>query len=127
MDAIAFVAEQRIREALERGDFDALPGAAAPLVLEADAQVPEELRMCYMLLKNSGYLMEEADQTIPVRNLRVCLSPTEAEAYGCCLRLEVLRNKKQVLPGLDPDTSASAYHAKFAQKIVQRSPRIGED
>ena len=59
MDAISIIAEQRIREACERGDFDSLPGAGKPLELEDDSHIPEDLRMAYKLLKNAGYVPEE--------------------------------------------------------------------
>ena len=49
MDAISIIAEQRIREACERGDFDSLPGAGKPLELEDDSHIPEDLRMAYKL------------------------------------------------------------------------------
>ena len=120
MSVVAFIAEQRIREALERGDFDGLSGAGAPLDLRADEHVPEELRMAYTLLKNSGYLTEKADCGAPVENLRACLPAEEAEAYGSGLRLEVLCAKAKVLSGLDrADAPASAYHAKLARKIAK--------
>ena len=56
MDAISIIAEQRIREACERGAFDSLPGAGKPLELEDDSHIPEDLRMAYKLLKNAGYV-----------------------------------------------------------------------
>jgi hypothetical protein len=56
LDAIA---ERRIREAQERGEFDGLPGAGAPLELDDDALVPEDLRVAYRILKNSGFLPPE--------------------------------------------------------------------
>lgn len=59
MDAIGIIAEQRIREACERGAFDNLPGAGRPLELEDDSHIPEDLRMAYKLLKNAGYVPEE--------------------------------------------------------------------
>ena len=59
MDAISIIAEQRIREACERGGFDSLPGAGKPLELEDDSHIPEDLRMAYKLLKNAGYVPEE--------------------------------------------------------------------
>ncbi len=59
MDAISIIAEQRIREACERGAFDHLPGAGKPLELEDDSHIPEDLRMAYKLLKNAGYVPEE--------------------------------------------------------------------
>lgn len=56
LDAIA---ERRIRDAQERGEFDDLPGAGAPLEPEDNALVPEELRAAYRILKNSGFLPPE--------------------------------------------------------------------
>jgi DnaJ-like protein len=53
------IAEKRIREAQERGEFDDLPGAGAPLKPEDNALVPEELRAAYRILKNSGFLPPE--------------------------------------------------------------------
>lgn len=53
------VAEERIRDAIERGEFNHLPGAGKPLPQEDDACVPEELRTSYKLLKNAGMLPEE--------------------------------------------------------------------
>ena len=50
------LAEQKINEAIERGELDDLPGAGRPLHLEDDSMVPEELRAGYRLLKNAGYL-----------------------------------------------------------------------
>ncbi len=124
MDAITFIAEERIREALERGEFDNLPGAGLPLDLADDVQVSPELRMAYTLLKNAGYLAEAPnarDPKTPVENLRACLPDEEAEAYGGALRLEVLRKKAKVLTGLDgADAPASAYHNQLARKINKR-------
>jgi len=48
------IAEQRIREAVERGDLDDLPGKGKPLVFEDDSHIPEDLRMAYKILKNAG-------------------------------------------------------------------------
>lgn len=50
------LAEQKITEAIARGELDNLPGAGAPLELGDDGLVPEELRAGYRLLKNAGYL-----------------------------------------------------------------------
>lgn len=59
MDVFSIIAEQRIRDACEQGLFDDLPGAGRPLELEDDSHIPEDLRMAYKLLKNSGYVPEE--------------------------------------------------------------------
>lgn len=46
------IAENRIREAIEQGHFDNLPGAGEPLNLEDYFSAPEDLRMAYSILKN---------------------------------------------------------------------------
>jgi DnaJ-like protein len=59
MDTFTKIAEARIREAIERGDFDDLAGKGKPLALEDLSRVPEDLRGGYLLLKNAGVLPEE--------------------------------------------------------------------
>ena len=56
---LEFLAERRIAEAVANGELDDLPGAGAPLRLDDDALVPEELRLAYRILKNAGYVPEE--------------------------------------------------------------------
>ena len=38
-----WIVEQKISDALARGEFDDLPGAGRPLVLDDDTLVPEDL------------------------------------------------------------------------------------
>ena len=54
-----FLAEQKLAEAVSRGEFDDLPGAGKPLDLEEDPLVPEDLRMAFRILKNAGYVPQE--------------------------------------------------------------------
>jgi hypothetical protein len=54
------LAEQKISEAVSRGEFDHLPGAGKPLDLEDDPLVPEDLRVAYRILKNAGFSAGEA-------------------------------------------------------------------
>ena len=55
MLALEIIAERKIEEAIERGEFDDLPGAGQPLDLDdLDASLPEELRLAYRILKNAG-------------------------------------------------------------------------
>jgi len=53
------LAEERIQEAIRKGEFDHLPGKGKPLPRDELEWVPEELRMAYRILKNSGHLPEE--------------------------------------------------------------------
>jgi hypothetical protein len=54
--AIEWIAEQRIREAIEAGKLNNLPGAGKPLRLESDCHLPPELRLAYTVLRNAGFL-----------------------------------------------------------------------
>ena len=45
---------ERIEEAIERGDFDNLPGQGKPLNLDANPNEPPEMRMAHKLLKNNN-------------------------------------------------------------------------
>ncbi len=46
--------EARIVQAQARGEFDNLPGAGRPLVLDYDPLVPEEVRVANRVMKNAG-------------------------------------------------------------------------
>ncbi|MDN5293713.1 MAG: hypothetical protein PWQ31_1018 [Eubacteriales bacterium] len=61
MDIVAMIAEQKIREAIERGELDNLPGKGKPLEIEDLSLVPEDLRAGYIILKNAGVLPEEME------------------------------------------------------------------
>ncbi|MGE5190513.1 MAG: DnaJ family domain-containing protein [Gemmatimonadota bacterium] len=73
MLAFEIIAEQRIREAIERGEFDRLPGAGQPLRLDDDAMVPPELRVAYKILKNAGCLPPELELRKEIVTLRALL------------------------------------------------------
>ena len=61
MDLISRLAEARIAEGVERGDFDDLPGAGKPLELEDLSRVPAHLRAGYKLLRNADVLPPELE------------------------------------------------------------------
>jgi len=70
MDFLKRIAEERIREAIEKGEFDNLPGKGKPLKLDDDSLVPEDLRMAYRVLKNTGYLPPELELKKEILSLR---------------------------------------------------------
>jgi hypothetical protein len=54
------IAEDKIREAMERGEFDDLPGSGMPLQgLDSYFATPEGVRLGYSILKNAGFVPEE--------------------------------------------------------------------
>lgn len=56
-----FLVEQKLLEAVSRGEFDDLPGAGRPLDLDDDPLVPEDLRLAYRILKNAGFVPPEVE------------------------------------------------------------------
>ena len=61
------IAEERIREAIERGEFDDLPGKGQPLNLEDDSHLPADLRLAYKILKNADCLPPELELRKEIR------------------------------------------------------------
>ena len=57
-----FLAEQKLEEAVSRGELDDLPGQGRPLELDDDRLIPEELRVAYRILKNAGYVPPELQE-----------------------------------------------------------------
>ena len=55
------IAEQRIAEALARGELANLPGEGKPLDLDDDRLVPENLRMARRILRNAGFVPPEVE------------------------------------------------------------------
>src|SRR5579875_1838720 len=74
MKLLDALVEQRIAAAVARGEFDDLPGAGAPLALDDDALVPEEVRVANRILKNAGFAPPAVEQLRALRNLKAELS-----------------------------------------------------
>jgi len=79
MFLLDIIAEERIREAMARGEFANLPGAGKPLHLEDDAMVREDLRVAYKILKNAGCIPPELELRKEILTLRDLLRTIEEE------------------------------------------------
>jgi len=123
MNAIERIAEQRIREAEERGEFRNLSGAGQPLELDDDIGVPPELRVAYRILKNSGFVPPEIELRRDIANaetlLTQALSPADREKANS--RLEFLLMKLAASRGgaRDPRIEAD-YYERLAEKVRSR-------
>ncbi|SDK35315.1 DnaJ family domain-containing protein [Sediminibacillus albus] len=95
MDFASRMAEEKIQEAIRKGDLDNLPGRGKRLHLEDLSAIPEDMRTSYLLMKNSGYLPEE------VR-----------------LKKELLSLQQMIDLSEDPDQKAE-YQNKLSQKEIQ--------
>jgi len=80
MQTLDSLVERRIREAQERGEFDDLPGSGAPLALDDDPLVPEDLRVPYRLLKNAGFIPPELEAFREIRELEQLIQVADCES-----------------------------------------------
>jgi Domain of unknown function (DUF1992) len=65
--------EDKIEEAIARGEFDNLPGKGKPLDLDAYFATPEHLRMGYSILKSANIIPEEMELLRQIEGLKKSL------------------------------------------------------
>jgi hypothetical protein len=65
LSALTLIAERRIAEAMSEGRFDNLPGRGRPQELEDLSHLAPEMRLAYIILKNSGFLEDGAGRAVP--------------------------------------------------------------
>jgi len=76
--------DEKIEEAIARGEFDNLPGKGKPLDLDAYFAAPEHLRMGYSILKSADVIPEEMELLRQIEALKKSLhsstTPMEEKA-----------------------------------------------
>ena len=55
------IAENRIRDAMQAGEFDNLPGAGKPIDLDGYFTLPEHLRVAFSILKSANCVPAEVE------------------------------------------------------------------
>ncbi|MDR3569251.1 MAG: DUF1992 domain-containing protein [Syntrophobacteraceae bacterium] len=60
-EAFNKIAEKKIQEAIQEGQFEDLPGKGRPLELEDDSHLPLDIRLAHKILKNGGCLPPELE------------------------------------------------------------------
>lgn len=121
MSPLDAMAERQIQDAQKNGVFDDLPGAGAPLKLDDDAMVPEELRAAYRILKNSGYVPPEVEALRDLREIELLLecAHDDGERSKLAGKFNVLLARAGALRGrsiaIDED-----YFQKVAEKLARR-------
>ena len=117
------IAEHRIREAIDQGEMENLPGRGRPLELDNDAHIPQEMRMAYKILKNSGHLPQEVEQEKQVQTMLDLLEhcQDEQERYRQIQKLNVLITKinetRRVPIHLEKD---QLYYSKVVERVRVR-------
>ncbi|MCS7200285.1 MAG: DUF1992 domain-containing protein [Caldimicrobium sp.] len=111
------IAEERIREAIERGDFDNLELKGKPLLLKEDPFVPEELRAVFCILKNAGFLPREIELRREIEKLEGCLDEDHQEVLKEIKKLSALIFQLAQIKNQPLHIEEREYYAKVVEKI----------
>jgi hypothetical protein len=120
MDFITFIAEQRISQAIEKGELKPTGWENKPLPLNDDHMVPDDLKIAYKLLKNSGYLPPEIETRKEITRLEELIARTEDEHE----RLQQMRKLNVLLMKVDAtrnNPANIAHNDEYYRKIVERT------
>jgi len=124
MFAFQKIAEQRILEAIERGELDGLPGAGSPIVYDDESRIPEDLRMAYKILKNANCIPPEVSELKEIRQAEDLLEhiKDEQEKYKLVKRLNFRIMKVNMLRKRRADFEIpQRYYEKLTDKLQQEA------
>ena len=114
------IAEARITEAVERGELDNLQGAGQRLVLDNHQHIPEEFRVAYRILKNSGCIPPELELRREINQAEKLLScAKDAKEKSTIIgKINYLLTKLSMFRGTEPHLRVeAAYYVKLQQKF----------
>lgn len=122
--ALVIIAERRIAQAIENGSLRTDSWKNKPLPLGNDSFVPDDLKMAYKILKNSGYLPPEVETRKEIQKTEDLISQTEDEHQ----RVKQLKKLNVLQMKLDSQRSRPSsiehdddYYQRIVEKITLRS------
>ena len=107
--------EQKIQEAIARGEFDNLPGEGKPIELDENPFVPPDWRLAYKMLKDNAVAPEFVLRLKAVESIREEMARTTSESL---LRRLATRLAAEV-EGLN---SALLREEQFRRYSLQMAP-----
>ncbi len=121
MHLFDLIAEQRIAEAITRGELENLPGAGRPLDLDDDALIPEDLRMAYRILRNAGFVPPEVEVLRDIGELERLIEALDPGAArdATYRRLQMLRTRIEAV-GVHRN---ELLQGPYTQRVLDRFTR----
>jgi hypothetical protein len=120
--ALQQIAEQRIAKAIEDGTLKTDGWKNRPLPLDDDHFVPDDLKMAYKILKNSGYVPPEIETRKEIQKLEDLIVKTEDSHQ----RVKQMKKLDLLMRKIDAQRSRpasiehdDAYFRKIVEKIDQ--------
>ena len=119
-NALYQIAERRIAKAIEEGTLRTDGWKNRPLPLDDDSFVPDDLKMAYKILKNSGYVPPEIEIRKEIQKLEDLIAQTEDSHQ----RLKQMKKLDVLMMKIDAQRSRpssiehdDAYYRKIVEKI----------
>jgi DnaJ homologue, subfamily C, member 28, conserved domain len=82
-------ADEKINEAIAKGEFDNLPGKGRPLDLDAYFATPEHLRVGYFILKNADIIPEEIELLKQIEGLKKSLASCTSQIEKAAIQRQL--------------------------------------
>ncbi|MDR2368673.1 MAG: DUF1992 domain-containing protein [Deltaproteobacteria bacterium] len=125
-NVMALIAERKILEAIELGMFDDLPGAGKPLPEDDLANLPDDLRLAWRILRGSGYTDKSPSPGQPgTVNDLLGQATDEGQANRKLTRLKLRMDKKNAaapkrLPQNDGSGPTDILESDYLDKLLQK-------
>lgn len=120
IQALQQLAEQRIAKAIEDGTLKIDGWKNKPLPLDDDSFVPDDLKMAYKILKNSGYVPPEVETRKEIQKLEDLILKTEDSHQ----RVKQMKKLDLLMRKIDSQRSRPSsiehddvYYRKIVEKI----------
>ena len=122
-EALHTIAERRIARAIKDGTLKTDGWKNKPLPLDDDSFVPDDLKMAYKILKNSGYVPPEVETRKEIQRLEDLIAKSE----DCHQRVKQMKKLNVLMMKLDAQRnrpSSIEHDDEYYRKIVEK---IGKD
>jgi len=120
MSIFEMIAERKIQEAIERGEFDNLSCKGRPLPDDDLDMVPDELWMSYKILKNAGVIPEEIELRKSIMNMHQLLNACVDEKERQELRRKITEKQlryNMIMESKGLKTIDPFYQSKILDKL----------
>lgn len=104
--------EEKIREAMEKGEFDDLPGKGKPLDLDAYFATPADVRLGYSVLKSAGCAPVEVELLKEIESLKSQLAGCDDERKRQALSAEIESETLKLNLLMDSNQRASGRNGR---------------
>lgn len=112
---------KHITDAMERGEFDNLPGAGKPLRLEADRLVPAENRLAYKIMRDNDVVPDWIGQAQLIeREFQLAQQKIQRAARHFRTAQSTLQNRKDITSirkRLDAEDEWKAAQEQFKEAL----------